>query len=73
LTIKGTEPPECFFARLAAFFSFGVNSACFFASRLVRWDLDMVVAPDHVEGARHERYMSARFQQRAEKPTNQVG
>ena len=50
LTIKGTTSPACFLARLAAFFSFGVSKGRFFASLLVRGDLDMEFAPDHVEG-----------------------
>jgi len=40
--IKGTLSPFCFFSRLAAFFSFGVNMGCFFASLPVRFDFDIV-------------------------------
>jgi hypothetical protein len=42
LTIKGAGSAACFFNRLAAFFSFGVNKACFFPSLLERLDLDMM-------------------------------
>ncbi len=50
LTIKGATSPACFFACLAAFFSFGVSKARFFASLLGRLDLDMVFTPDNVKG-----------------------
>ena len=43
LTISGAASSACFFARLAAFFSFGVSNDCFFISLLVRWDLGMVL------------------------------
>jgi hypothetical protein len=56
LTTKGTTSPACFFTCLAAFFSFGDSKAFFFASLLDFWDLDMVFAPDHVEGTPEERW-----------------
>jgi hypothetical protein len=48
LTIKALTSPACFFDFLAAFFSFGVSTACFFVSLLDRWDLDIVFTPIHV-------------------------
>jgi hypothetical protein len=41
LIAKDTASPTCFFSRLAAFFSLGDSDACFFVSRLDRWDLVM--------------------------------
>jgi hypothetical protein len=52
----GTISPACFFTCLAAFFSFGVSTACFLASLLDFWDLDIVFTPDHVEEASAERW-----------------
>jgi hypothetical protein len=42
LTIKGAVSEACFFARLAAFFSFAVIKDRFLGSLLGRWDFDMV-------------------------------
>lgn len=55
LATKGGNSIESFFARLAAFFSFGVCAACFFASLLGRWGWDMVFTPVHIEGMPVER------------------
>jgi len=38
----GVAPPPCFFACLAAFFSFGVSNGCFFVSLFDYWTLAMV-------------------------------
>ena len=43
MAIRGVTSPACFFARFAAFFSFGVSKDCFFTSLLDRWDLGMVL------------------------------
>ena len=41
--IKDTRSPECFFAILAAFFSFGFNKGCFLDSLLDFSRLDMAI------------------------------
>jgi hypothetical protein len=41
---------------LAAFFSFGDSKACFFTSRLDRWDLGMMFTPDYIAGTPAEGF-----------------
>ena len=53
--MNGAASPACFFARLAAFFSFGVSMACFLVSLLDRWDLDIVFTPVDDEGTLGDR------------------
>ncbi len=55
LMIMEATFPACFLARLAAFFSFGVSTAGFFASLLDRRGLGTVFIPYHVEKTPEER------------------